>query len=36
MANKIPVAFMETNGGMKDIAEIHRTEGPIGISTDNL
>lgn len=34
MANKIPVAFMETNGGMKDIAEIHRTEGPIGICVD--
>ena len=34
IASKTPVAFMETNGGMKDIAEIHRTEGPIGICVD--
>ena len=31
IASKTPVAFMETNGGMIDMAELHRTEGPIGI-----
>ena len=31
IAGKTPVAFMETNGGMIDMAELHRTEGPIGI-----
>lgn len=28
---RTPFAMMEGNGGLKDLAEIHRSEGPIGI-----
>jgi len=31
MASKTPFAMMEGNGGLKDIADINKTEGPIGI-----
>ena len=31
MANKAPFAMMEGDGGLKDIAAINRTEGPVGI-----
>lgn len=31
MAARVPVAFMETNGGMIDLARLQRTEGPWGI-----
>lgn len=35
MANKTPFAMMEGNGGLKDIAELNQTEGPIGIVIPN-
>lgn len=35
MVNRVPFAMMEGNGGLKDIADINRTEGPIGIVAPN-
>ena len=31
MANKVPFAMMEGKGGLKDIAMLNQTEGPIGV-----
>lgn len=31
MAAKTPIAFMEGEGGLIDLAELNRTEGPIGV-----
>ena len=31
MVSKVPFAMMKGNGGLKDIAEINRNDGPIGI-----
>lgn len=31
MAAKVPIAFMEANGGLRDLADLHKHEGPIGI-----
>ena len=33
MAAKVPAAFMETSGGMLDVAQLHREFGPLGIVT---
>lgn len=35
MASKTPFAMMEGNGGLKDIADLNRKEGPIGIVVPN-
>lgn len=32
MAVKVPVAFMENNGGLRDLADLNRNKGPIGIA----
>lgn len=31
ISRKVPVAFMETSGGLIDLARLHRTAGPLGI-----
>ncbi len=35
MAAKVPIAFMEANGGLRDLADLHRHEGPIGVVVKN-
>ena len=31
VAAKVPIAMMEGGGGLEDLAELHQTEGPIGL-----